>query len=96
LRIAGVSPLDGFVSSVSSPVLAPAWYRPPGWFILLIGGIMDTVEVTLHLDRSLAERLRDPGERARYEAFLQLVSNATSQADIREAARLLTATTSAG
>jgi transcription elongation GreA/GreB family factor len=53
---------------------------------------MDTVEVTLRLDRSLAERLRDPGERARYEAFLQIVSNAASQADIREAARLLTAT----
>ena len=53
---------------------------------------MDTVEVTLHLDRSLAERLRDPGERARYEAFLQLVSNGASPADVREAARLLTAT----
>ena len=53
---------------------------------------MDTVEVTLRLDRSLAERLRDPGERARYEAFLELVANAASQADIKEAVQLLTAT----
>lgn len=52
---------------------------------------MDTVEVTLHLDRSLAERLRDPGKRARYEAFLELVANATSQAGIKEAVHLLTA-----
>ena len=53
---------------------------------------MDTVEVTLRLNRSLAERLRDPGERARYEAFLELVANATSQAGVKEAVRLLTAT----
>jgi hypothetical protein len=53
---------------------------------------MDTVEVTLRLDRSLAERLRDPGERARYEAFLELVANAASQADVKEAVQLLTAT----
>jgi hypothetical protein len=53
---------------------------------------MDTVEVTLRLDRPLAERLRDPGERARYEAFLELVANAASQADVKEAVRLLTAT----
>ncbi len=52
---------------------------------------MDTVEVTLRLDRSLAERLRDPGERARYEAFLELVSNAASQSDVKEAVQLLTA-----
>jgi hypothetical protein len=44
---------------------------------------MDTVEVTLRLDRSLAERLRDPGERARYEAFLELVANATSQTGVK-------------
>jgi hypothetical protein len=53
---------------------------------------MDTVEVTLRLDRSLAERLRDPGERARYEAFLELVANATSQAGLKEAVQLLAAT----
>jgi len=53
---------------------------------------MDTVEVTLRLDRSLAERLRNPEERARYEAFLELVSNMPSQAEIREAIRLLTTT----
>jgi hypothetical protein len=53
---------------------------------------MDTVEVTLRLDRSLAERLRNPEERARYEAFLELVSNIPSQAEIREAIRLLTTT----
>lgn len=53
---------------------------------------MDTVEVTLRMDRSLAERLRDPGERARYEAFLELVANATSQTDVKEAVQLLTAT----
>ena len=52
---------------------------------------MDTVEVTLRLDRSLAERLRDPAERARYVAFLGLVSNATTQADVKEAVQLLTA-----
>jgi hypothetical protein len=52
---------------------------------------MDTVEVTLHLDRSVAERLRDPSERARYEAFLELVSNAATQVDIKEAIQLLTA-----
>jgi hypothetical protein len=53
---------------------------------------MDTVEVTLRLDRSLAERLRDPGERARYEAFLELVANATSRTGVKEAVQLLTAT----
>jgi hypothetical protein len=52
---------------------------------------MDTVEVTLRLDRSVAERLRDPAERARYEAFLELVSNAATQADVKEAVQLLTA-----
>ncbi len=51
---------------------------------------MNTVEVTLRLDRSVAERLRDPGERARYEAFLELVSNAATQADVKEAVQLLT------
>ena len=40
---------------------------------------METVEVTLRLDPSLAERLRDPGERARYEAFFELVSNAPTR-----------------
>jgi hypothetical protein len=30
---------------------------------------MDIVEAMLRLDRSVAERLRDPAERARYEAF---------------------------
>ena len=53
---------------------------------------MDTVEVTLRLNRSLAERLRDPGERARYEAFLELVANVTSRAGVKEAVQLLTAT----
>jgi hypothetical protein len=53
---------------------------------------MDTVEVTLRLDRSLAERLRHPGERARLEAFLELVANATSQAGVKEAVQSLTAT----
>lgn len=53
---------------------------------------MDTVEVTLRLDRSLAERLRDPGERGRYEAFLELVANATRRAGVKEAVQLLTAT----
>lgn len=52
---------------------------------------MDTVEVTLRLGRSVAERLHDPGERARYEAFLELVANAATQADVKEAVRLLTA-----
>jgi hypothetical protein len=52
---------------------------------------MDTVEVTLRLERSVAERLRDPGERARYEAFLELVSHAATQTDVEEAVRLLTA-----
>jgi hypothetical protein len=52
---------------------------------------MDTVEVTLRLDRSVAERLRDPAERARYEAFLELVSNAATQADVKAAVQLLTA-----
>jgi hypothetical protein len=52
---------------------------------------MDTVEAMLRLDRSVAERLRDPAERARYEAFLELVSNAATQADVKEAVQLLTA-----
>ncbi|HZU88473.1 MAG TPA: hypothetical protein VE993_04380 [Stellaceae bacterium] len=52
---------------------------------------MDTVEVTLRLDRSVAERLRDPGECARYEALLELVSNAATQADVKAAVQLLTA-----
>jgi hypothetical protein len=43
------------------------------------------------LERSVAERLRDSGECARYEAFLDLVSNAAAQADVKEAVRLLTA-----
>lgn len=55
------------------------------------GGVIDTVEVTLRLYRSVAERSRDPAERARYEAFLELVSNAATQADIKEAVQLLTA-----
>jgi hypothetical protein len=49
---------------------------------------MDTVEVALHLDRPIAERLRDPAERARYEAFLGLVARAASEADIAEAVAL--------
>lgn len=49
---------------------------------------MDTVEVTLHLERPIAERLRDPAERARYEAFLALVARAASEADIAEAVAL--------
>jgi hypothetical protein len=53
---------------------------------------MDTIEVTLRLERSVAERLRDPGERARYEAFLELISHAATQADVKKAVRLLTAT----
>jgi hypothetical protein len=52
---------------------------------------MDTVEVTLRLDRSLAHRLRHPAERARYEAFLGLVPDAATQADVKEADQLLTA-----
>ncbi|MBV8574410.1 MAG: hypothetical protein JOZ58_05135 [Acetobacteraceae bacterium] len=52
---------------------------------------MDTVDVTLRLDRSLAERLRDPAERARYEAVLGPVSNAATQAEVKEAVQLLTA-----
>jgi hypothetical protein len=52
---------------------------------------MDTVEVTLRLDRSVAQRLRDPAERARYEAFLGLVANAASRAEVEEAIRLLKA-----
>jgi hypothetical protein len=52
---------------------------------------MDPVEVTLRLDRSLAERLRDPAERARYEGFLGLASDAATQADVNEAAQLLSA-----
>lgn len=50
---------------------------------------MDTVEVTLNLERPIAERLRDPAERARYEAFLGLVARATDEADIAEAVALL-------
>ncbi len=49
---------------------------------------MDTVEVTLHLERPIADRLRDPAERARYEAFLGLVARASSEADIAEAVAL--------
>lgn len=53
---------------------------------------MDTVEVTLRLDRPTAERLRaDPEERERYEAFLRLVASAKTQADIQEAVALFTA-----
>ncbi len=46
---------------------------------------MDTVEVTLHLERPVAERLRDPAERTRYEAFLGLVARAANEADIAAA-----------
>lgn len=49
---------------------------------------MDTVEVTLHLERPIAERLRDPAERARYEAFLGLVARAVSEADVANAVAL--------
>ena len=53
---------------------------------------MDTVEMTFRVDRPLAERLRaDPEERMRYEAFLGLVSAATSQADLDAAVALFTA-----
>jgi hypothetical protein len=52
---------------------------------------MDTVDVTLRLDRSVAQRLRDPAECARYEAFLGLVANAASQAEIEDAIQLLKA-----
>src|SRR5690242_7922771 len=51
-------------------------------------GLMDTVEVTFHLDRPVAERLRDPGELARYEAFFSLVAEAESEKDIAEAVAL--------
>lgn len=49
---------------------------------------MDTVEVTLNLERPIAERLRDPAERARYEAFLGLVARAASEAEVAEAVAL--------
>jgi len=62
-----------------------------GMIYFVYGGVIDTVEVTLRLYRSVAERSRDPAERARYEAFLELVSNAATQADIKEAVQLLTA-----
>ena len=53
---------------------------------------MDTAEVTLRLDRPVADRLRaDPAERARYEAFLGLVASAETQADIEAAVALFTA-----
>ena len=53
---------------------------------------MDTGEVTLRLDRPVADRLRaDPAERARYEAFLGLVASAETQADIEAAVALFTA-----
>ncbi|HUB44106.1 MAG TPA: hypothetical protein VMB73_03895 [Acetobacteraceae bacterium] len=49
---------------------------------------MDTVEVTFHLEKPVAERLRDPGELARYEAFLGLVANATTEAEVADAVAL--------
>jgi hypothetical protein len=53
---------------------------------------MNTVEVTLRLDRPVAERLRaDPAERGRYEAFLGLVAAAETRADVEAAAALFTA-----
>lgn len=53
---------------------------------------METEEVTLRLDRPVADRLRaDPAERARYEAFLGLVAAARTRADIDEAVTLFTA-----
>ena len=53
---------------------------------------MDTAEVTLRLDRPVADRLRaDPTERARYEAFLGLVAAAETPADIEAAVALFTA-----
>jgi hypothetical protein len=56
------------------------------------GGAMDIVEVTLRLDRELAERLRrDPAERARYEVFLGLAAAAQTSAQVEQAARLFTA-----
>jgi len=53
---------------------------------------MDIAEVTLRLDGGLAERLRrDPAERARYEAFLELAAAARTSAQVEQAARLFTA-----
>ncbi|MDO9713154.1 hypothetical protein [Paracraurococcus lichenis] len=53
---------------------------------------MDTAEVTLRLDRPIAERLRtDATERARYEAFLGLVATAETPAEIEQAVHLFTA-----
>jgi hypothetical protein len=53
---------------------------------------MDTVEVTLRLDRLVAERLRpDPAERGRYEALLGLVAAAETRANIEAAVALFTA-----
>ena len=53
---------------------------------------MDIAEVTLRLGGRLAERLRrDPAERARYEAFLELAAAARTPAQVEQAARLFTA-----
>ena len=53
---------------------------------------MDTAEVTLRLDRLVADRLRaDPVERARYEALLGLVAAAETPADVEAAVALFTA-----
>jgi hypothetical protein len=53
---------------------------------------MDIAEVTLRLGGRLAERLRrDPAERARYEAFLELAAAARTSAQVEQAARLFTA-----
>jgi hypothetical protein len=49
---------------------------------------MDTVEVTFRLDRPVAERLRDPGELARYEAFLGLLTKAASEQEVADAVAL--------
>ena len=49
---------------------------------------MDTVEVTFHLERPVAERLRDPGDLARYEAFLGLVAKATTEREVAAAVAL--------
>jgi hypothetical protein len=53
---------------------------------------MDIAEVTLRLGGRLAERLRrDPAERARHEAFLELAAAARTSAQVEQAARLFTA-----